>query len=100
MPTVLPSILLIGFSSSNEREELLAEEGDPLAALPSSRDKSPGQQFATVMLPMIILGTVSSQRKDLVQILNFNSVKYILQLAPSITKVRTKCMLILLSTNR
>lgn len=33
--------------------------------------------FATVILPTIILA-ISSQNKDLVQILNFNSIMYII----------------------
>lgn len=44
----------------------------------------------SLWLPMIIF--ISSQRKDLVQILNFNSVKYIPQLAPIVTEVRAKCV--------
>ena len=44
---------------------------------------------------MIILAIISSQKEDLVHILNFNLFKYIPQLVPSVTDVRAKCMLIL-----
>lgn len=49
-----------------------------------------GGSVQQLWLPMIIF--ISSQRKDLVQILNFNSVKYIPQLAPIVTEVRAKCV--------
>lgn len=49
---------------------------------------------------MIILAILSSQKKDVVQILNFNSVKYIPQLEPSVMEFTAKRVLLFLPRNR